>query len=113
MSVYVDSARNPFGRMIMCHMWADSLDELLVMADRIDLQRRWLQGPPKAQWLHFDVSLGFKDKAIARGAVLTDKYGPLEHVAKIDIASGDPVRVKRGEAKLALIAECRGLKDQP
>ena len=72
-----------------------------------------MEGPPKAQWLHFDVSLAFKDKAIARGAVLTDKYGPLEHVAKLDIASGDPAGVKRGEARLAQIAKCRGLEDRP
>lgn len=42
MAVYVDPAQHPFGRMIMCHMWADTLDELLAMADRIGVQRKWL-----------------------------------------------------------------------
>lgn len=83
MSVYVDDVRHRFGRMIMCHMWADSVDELLAMADRVGAQRKWLQGPPKASWVHFDVSLTMKAKALASGAILIDRYGPVEHVARL------------------------------
>ncbi|MBW3243484.1 DUF4031 domain-containing protein [Epibacterium sp. DP7N7-1] len=83
MTVYVDDVRHRYGRMIMCHMWADSIEELLKMADRIGMNRCWLQQPPKASWVHFDVSLTMKAKAIAAGAVLTDRYGPLEHVARM------------------------------
>jgi hypothetical protein len=88
-------------------MWADSLDELLAMADAIGVQRKWLQRPPKASWVHFDVSLGMKTKALRRGAVLTDKFGPVEHCAKLDVASGDPGRVAYGQTKLAGVALCR------
>ena len=109
MTVYVDDVRHSFGRMVMCHMWADSLDELLAMADRIGVARRWLQQPPKASWVHFDISLGKKVTAIEAGAILTDKYGPLEHLATADVASDDPARRARGEAKLAQIATCRSL----
>lgn len=99
MTVYVDDVRHGYGRMVMCHMWADSLDELLSMALKIGVRAKWLQKPPKASWVHFDISLGKKALAISAGAVLTDKYGPLEHEAK---RKGD-------QAKLQMIAKCRAL----
>ncbi len=83
MAVYVDDVRHAFGRMIMCHMWADSLDELLAMADRIGVQRKWLQQPPKASWVHFDIALAMKAKAISFGAIPTDRYGPTLHTARL------------------------------
>lgn len=83
MTVFVDDVRHQFGRMVMCHMWADTLGELLEMADQIGVQRKWLQQPPKTSWVHFDVSLSCKAKAIAAGAVMTDRFGPSEHVAKL------------------------------
>lgn len=92
MTVYVDDVRLPYRRMIMCHMWADDLEELLAMADRIGVARKWLQQPPRASWTHFDVSLGMKARAIARGAVLTDRYGPVEHVARL---RGDTAKLER------------------
>jgi len=82
MTVFVDNANIPFAGMKMSHMWADTLPELLAMADRIGVHRRWLQEPPKASWTHFDISLGKKARAIAAGAVLTDLYAALEHVAR-------------------------------
>jgi len=109
-TVYVDDVRHAYGRMVMCHMWADSLDELLAMATRIGLQHRWLQRPPKASWTHFDISLGLKAKALAAGAVITDEFGPLEHEARADIASGVPARIARGEKRLARIRHSRQLR---
>jgi len=91
----------------MCHMWADTIDELMLIADRIGIARKWLQAPPKASWVHFDISLTKKELALQLGAILTDKYGPLEHVAKLDIVSGDAVRMSRGLRKLGAIYECR------
>lgn len=83
MAVYLDDARHPYRGMILCHMWADSREELLAMADRIGMDRRWLQEPPKASWVHFDVSLGMKARALAEGAILTDRYGPALHTARL------------------------------
>jgi hypothetical protein len=65
--VYVDDMNAPFGRMIMCHMIADTTEELPQMADKIGVQRKWIQDA--GTYLeHFDVSLGCKKKAIAAWA---------------------------------------------
>ncbi|AYO85378.1 DUF4031 domain-containing protein [Methylobacterium brachiatum] len=83
MSCYVDQPIFPFGRMMMCHLWADSLDELLAMVDRIGVDRKWIQGHPElsfgkhrdASWIHFDIAKGKRALAIAAGAIETDRYG--------------------------------------
>ena len=68
MSVYVDHASIPYGRMLMNHMIADTTEELLAMADKIGVQRKWLQypGTPKE---HFDVCTSKRLAAISAGAV--------------------------------------------
>jgi hypothetical protein len=68
MAVYVDDMRAPFGRMKMCHMIADSTDELLTMADRIGVDRKWLQKAGSAHE-HFDIALSKRRLAVAAGAV--------------------------------------------
>ena len=65
--VYVDNASIPFGRMKMAHMVADTEDELLDMAGRIGLARRWLQHGGTAT-VHFDVCLSKRAEAINQGA---------------------------------------------
>ena len=70
--VYVDNMRADYGRMVMCHMIADSTDELLAMADRIGVARRWLQdaGTPNE---HFDIALSKRAMAVRCGAVEVTK----------------------------------------
>jgi len=68
MSVYVDNYGAAFGRMIMCHMIADSHDELLAMVDKIGVQRRWIQ-KPGTYWEHFDICLSKRSKAVEAGAI--------------------------------------------
>ena len=72
MPVYVDNARNPYGRMLMCHMVADRVEELLGMADRIGLARRHFQ---PGSFPHFDLSLGYRDRALRHGAIAVDRRG--------------------------------------
>lgn len=64
MPVYVDDMHAPFGRMLMCHMVADTLDELHAMADRIGVARRWYQGPPVTRWPHYDIALSKRALAV-------------------------------------------------
>jgi hypothetical protein len=72
-SVYVDTARNPFGRMVMCHMIADTPAELHEMAAAIGLRRDWFQGLGRASFPHYDVSLERRKRAVERGAVEVER----------------------------------------
>lgn len=107
MSVYVDQPVHPFGRMLMCHMWADTEAELLAMVDRIGVSRRWIQQPPKASWVHFDISKGKRALAIRAGAIETDKYGPVEHLARLSLSPGKPDVAARAARRLEQIADNR------
>ena len=72
MAVYIDDMyKNPigkFGRMKMSHMVADTTAELLEMADKIGVQRKWIQDKGTGGE-HFDVAMGHRLKAIACGAI--------------------------------------------
>jgi hypothetical protein len=83
MSVYVDRARNGYGRMIMCHMIADTPDELHAMADRIGVARRWFQAPPKASFWHYDIAQSKRALAIAAGAIDCERNAFVEAVRRI------------------------------
>lgn len=66
--VYVDNFQGRYGRMIMCHMIADTRQELLEMADRIGVERKWIQEYGTRRE-HFDISQTKKKLAIENGAV--------------------------------------------
>jgi hypothetical protein len=68
MSVYVDDMEANFGRMVMCHMMADSTKELLAMADKIGVARKWIQ-KRGTRYEHFDICKSKKMQAINRGAI--------------------------------------------
>lgn len=71
MSVYVDNAFIPFGNMLMCHMVADTTDELLAMVDKIGVKRKWIQYPGTYEE-HFDIAKGKRELAISFGAIPID-----------------------------------------
>ena len=72
MAVYVDDMHltemGRFGPHRMCHMLADSTEELLAMADRIGMDRKWIQkaGTPHE---HFDVPAPRRRLAVRYGAI--------------------------------------------
>jgi Protein of unknown function (DUF4031) len=68
MAVYVDNMRAAYGRMVMCHMLADTDEELHAMADRIGVARRWWQAPPRHD-SHYDIALSKRALAVAAGAI--------------------------------------------
>ena len=68
MTVHVDNMRARFGRMVMCHMIADTDPELLTMADTIGVARRWHQHPGTRR-SHFDIALSKRKLAVDAGAV--------------------------------------------
>lgn len=79
MTVYVDKAKNKFGRMTMCHMLADSLDELHAMAEKIGLKREWFQ---PVSTPHYDLSMSKRSQAIKSGAVEIDNKKVVEIIRK-------------------------------
>jgi hypothetical protein len=74
MSVYVDDMKADFTpshvanrKYVMCHMIADTRAELLTMADRIGVARKWIQKPGQP-FEHFDICLSKRALAIRYGA---------------------------------------------
>lgn len=74
--VYVDDMYNfkkhgtdigRYGRMKMSHMIADTTEELLQMANKIGIQRKWIQNAGTANE-HFDICMSKRKKAIQLGA---------------------------------------------
>lgn len=72
MSVYIDKMNAQYGRMIMCHMLADTEEELLDMAEKIGVNKKWHQYPGTYK-SHFDICLAKKKMALELGAVEIDK----------------------------------------
>lgn len=69
MTCYVDDQSIPYGRLRMCHMLADSDDELHAMADRIGVSRSHHQYPPLVSGSHYDICRTKRHLAVAAGAV--------------------------------------------
>ena len=80
MSVYVDAVCNSFRRMIMCHMIADTPEELHDMAQRIGMKREWYQ---PTSFPHYDVAKGRRKEAVKLGAIECNRREFMEHLKRI------------------------------
>jgi len=65
MMVFVDNMNAHFRGMIMCHLMAETTDELDAFAKKLGLRRKWRQA---GSWNHYDICLSMKKQAIAAGA---------------------------------------------
>lgn len=72
--VYVDNfylTGVTYRGMKMCHMIADSREELLSMVDKIGMNRKWIQSQDTPRE-HFDICFSMRKKAVALGAIEID-----------------------------------------
>ena len=99
MSVYVDSSIYGYGRMVMCHMIADTPEELHAMADRIGVARKWFQDPAggKASFCHYDIAKSKRQLAVEAGAIECDRNFFVAAMRRIR-ASGAFVVAGRGSS---------------
>lgn len=99
MTIYVDDMKARFGRMIMCHMIADSDEELHVMAARIGVARKWWQDPAKlmSRSSHYDIALSKRALAVQFGAVeITLRQAAMMNRRRgVTGQLGDPADAKR------------------
>lgn len=77
MSVYVDDMFAKYGRMKMCHLFADSQQELLEFVDKIGVRRKWIQHAGTIRE-HFDICSSKRDKAIQLGAIAISYPGDVK-----------------------------------
>lgn len=101
MTVYVDNMQAPFGRMVMCHMIAESDDELRTMARAIGVPTRYHQHPgtPRS---HFDIAKSKRAAAVALGAVEIDmkELAAMTMLRRMGLPMGDPATaVERYQAE--------------
>lgn len=68
MPVYVDDAQIPYGRMKMCHVLADTHDELMAMMKTIGIAAKHIEAEGEVNE-HFNISQAYRTKAIKAGAI--------------------------------------------
>ena len=68
MSVYVDNAKHRYGRLILCHMFADTTEELLAMTEKIGVATCWVQAADTTHE-HFDICKTKRALTVSHGAI--------------------------------------------
>ena len=91
MAVYVDDMEAGFGRMVMCHMIADTTEELNAMADKIGVARRWIQKPGTDRE-HYDICKSKRALAVRHGAkeIATRELAAKLRARRVPIIGSEP-----------------------
>jgi len=87
MGVYVDKPIHPYRRMIMCHMLADTTEELHEMADAIGVARRWYQN--KTSSPHYDICKTKRAMAVKLGAVEVNRRELVQLIRRLRAGPAD------------------------
>jgi hypothetical protein len=76
--------RADFGRMKMCHMIADTHEELMAMVRAIGVDPKWIQNAGTHRE-HFDIALSKRSLAVQRGAkeITLKELGKLLHAKRL------------------------------
>ena len=83
MAVYVNKMRARYGALTLCHLLADSVDELHAMAARIGLEPMLFNA---GKIPHYDLSVAKRDQAIAAGAQVIDRQQLADLIRKYKAA---------------------------
>jgi len=98
--VYVDKPIYRVGRMIMCHMVADTLDELHSMADKIGVDRRWFQS--EASFPHYDICKSKRSKAVIFEAVEVGRRELVEIIRRLRGDRKEPELTRKNQRNTVL-----------
>ena len=71
MAVYVDRARVQFKEKLWCHLMADTLEELHIFAQNMNIDARLFHR--NASYPHYDITLEMRMTVIAHGAIDADR----------------------------------------
>lgn len=93
LAVYVDAPVWPFRGMMMCHMFAERVEDLHAMADRIGVQRRWFQNKPG--FPHYDICKAKRALAVSAGAVEVDRRQFVAIVERLRQSPNAPTQPRR------------------
>jgi hypothetical protein len=86
MSVYVDEPIYKLGRMIMCHMMADTPDELHAMAAKIGIARGYFQS--FSRYKHYDICKAKRALAVQHGAIETTSRDLIKRFRRKSMGGG-------------------------